>query len=249
MSQAAMALKRGPPEAHRFKPGQSGNPGGRPKKLAELYNLAATNFPQAVQALGELLKSEDEALRLQAVQFAYLYTLGKPPEGTDLVHLESMRQRLAEVVVHSLPEVAPDALPPNSVPELVQEPLTTSPVPPEAAGVVTASVLREEPVTPPPSEPSGFVMTPERQAFLEQIKPPEYRLEPALGGMPHPDVMKQAVPHALAGGVESQRDKEPAVSQGLRCLFRGRDGQCSELAQDGKQWCPGHLAKLFEVAK
>jgi len=213
VSQAAMALKRGPPEAHRFKPGQSGNPGGRPKKLAELYNLAATNFPQAVQALGELLKSEDEALRLQAVQFAYLYTLGKPPEGTDLVHLESMRQRLAEVVVHSLPEVAPDAPPPNSVPELVQEPLTTSPVPPEAAGVVTASVLREEPVTPPPSEPSGFVMTPERQAFLEAIRPPEVK------------------------------------PQGLRCLFRGKDGQCSELTQDGKQWCPGHLAKLFEVAK
>ena len=196
-----------------YQPGQSGNPSGKPKRLAELQALSQVNFPVAVERLAKLIQSQDEELAFRVIQFVFLYVLGKPAEATSLAHLESMRARLTELVVQPLPEVAPDAPPPNSVPELVQEPLTTSPVPPEAAGVVTASVLREEPVTPPPSEPSGFVMTPERQAFLETIRPPEVK------------------------------------PQGLRCLFRGKDGQCSELAQDGKQWCPGHLAKLFEVTR
>ena len=32
---------------------------------------------------------------------------------------------------------------------------------------------------------------------------------------------------------------------GLRCLYRGKEGQCQEMAADGQQWCQPHKAKLF----
>jgi len=207
-AQAARQLSSGQetaPPGRPFRPGQSGNPGGRPKRLAELQALSQVNFPVAVERLAKLIQSQDEELAFRVIQFVFLYVLGKPAEATSLAHLEAMRARLTELVVPPLPEPEP-AEPPAPLPPAVPEPApcpSRPEAPPEAVRVDTA----------PPHVPLGFELTPERAKLLEEIKPPE----------PKP--------------------------QGLRCLFRGKDGQCPDTALDGKQWCAGHLAKLFEVTK
>lgn len=80
----------------RFKPGQSGNPGGRPKiDPAVKEALAALTVP-AVQKLAELLKSDNEKIALGAVCEVLDRNLGKAvqaisdPDGNALpvnVHL------------------------------------------------------------------------------------------------------------------------------------------------------------------
>src|SRR5262250_3423512 len=85
-----------------FKPGQSGNPGGKdtgPKrKLAELREQFLNLVPQAQERLLELVASQDETIALQAAQFVFLYAFGKPQEGRDLAHLEAMRARMTEII-------------------------------------------------------------------------------------------------------------------------------------------------------
>ncbi len=43
-----------------FKPGQSGNPGGRPKETAEVRTLAREHTTEAVEALRSIMSSGDE---------------------------------------------------------------------------------------------------------------------------------------------------------------------------------------------
>lgn len=49
--------RKAPPTA--FKPGQSGNPGGRPKELAEVQALARTHTVDAIAALARIAGSAD----------------------------------------------------------------------------------------------------------------------------------------------------------------------------------------------
>ena len=121
-----------------YKPGQSGNPGGRPKRLAELQALSQVNFPVAVARLAELIQSKDDELAFRVIQFVFVYILGKPPEASTLAHVESMRARLTELVVQSPQLDPPEDIPP-SLPEMAPSheattpaPMLTSSVPPEA---------------------------------------------------------------------------------------------------------------------
>jgi hypothetical protein len=54
--------------AHMWKPGESGNPSGRPAEYWELVRLARTNGPDAVIRLGELMHSEDDRVAVVACQ-------------------------------------------------------------------------------------------------------------------------------------------------------------------------------------
>ena len=61
-----------------FKPGQSGNPGGRPKQDPEAKEILRAATPKAAQALVDLLQSKREAVRLEAAKEILNRTQGKP---------------------------------------------------------------------------------------------------------------------------------------------------------------------------
>ena len=175
-------------EPYRFKPGQSGNPLGRPKgtTMGELKDLAKANIPIAVKRLEELMNSRDERIALEAVQFAYLYTFGKPQEGRDLAHLEAMRARMTELVAVPVSYPEQPTLPSTHPVEAQESPaaVLTAPAPPEAPDVESL---------PPPAPVSA--------------------------------------------------------PSGLRCIYRGKDGQCADAALPDKQWCGPHHAKLFAMVQ
>lgn len=137
--------------------GQSGNPGGKPKSHAEFRKLLTDLMPAAAKRLGELIKSADEKVAIEAAKLISAYSVGKPPEPSDVAHMDAM-----------------DA----------------------------------------------------RRVLVSAVRPAE---------LPAP--MPLAAPPDVV-------DVEPK-REGLRCLYRGPDGQCGDLAATGAQWCDSHKAKLF----
>jgi Family of unknown function (DUF5681) len=62
-----------------FQPGQSGNPGGKPKKLAELVDLARSLAPDAIKALHEIaVNGRSEKCRIVAAVALLDRGFGKP---------------------------------------------------------------------------------------------------------------------------------------------------------------------------
>jgi hypothetical protein len=64
----------------RFQKGQSGNPGGRPKKLAEIEELARQHTPAAIAALVKALDGKD---RVAAAALLLAYAYGKPRQSIE----------------------------------------------------------------------------------------------------------------------------------------------------------------------
>jgi len=65
-----------------FKPGQSGNPGGRPKTIAEVRDLARVQTPAAIEALAQIATSgESEAARVSACTALLDRAWGKSPQA------------------------------------------------------------------------------------------------------------------------------------------------------------------------
>ena len=56
------------PRGRPFRKGQSGNPGGRPKEVAEVRALARKHGQAAIKKLAALLKSKDERVVLGALK-------------------------------------------------------------------------------------------------------------------------------------------------------------------------------------
>ena len=137
-----------------FKPGQSGNPTGRPKQVLELLALAQTNFPLALERLRKLIESPDDDMAFRAIQFVFAYAVGKPSELKDLMHNDTMRARMTQLVAVKVEDEVPAAPPPMPLPEVVPETREAqSPSPTEAMPQAPLEALDE--VTPV-QEPSGF---------------------------------------------------------------------------------------------
>ena len=66
--------------APQWKPGQSGNPNGRPKKAQQIVEKAQDHAEEALKAMIDLLKSSDERVKLTAAQAILDRGLGKPKQ-------------------------------------------------------------------------------------------------------------------------------------------------------------------------
>lgn len=64
-----------------FQPGQSGNPGGRPKESAEVKALARQHGPAAIAKLVELLNGDDKRLSKDAAIALLDRGYGKPAQA------------------------------------------------------------------------------------------------------------------------------------------------------------------------
>lgn len=64
-----------------FKKGQSGNPGGRPKAVADLVALARSHAPDAFQRVVSLVNDPDPRVSLAAAQEVLSRAYGKPAQA------------------------------------------------------------------------------------------------------------------------------------------------------------------------
>jgi Family of unknown function (DUF5681) len=102
----AAARRRGP--GRQFSKGQSGNPGGRPKELAHVKELAREHTVAAVKALAEIMGNTEEpaAARARAAE-ALLNRAWGTPESTANVNVSSepTTEQLIQVILGD-PELA-----------------------------------------------------------------------------------------------------------------------------------------------
>lgn len=73
------------PNRTSFRPGESGNPGGRPKELAEVRALAQAYTLDAIDCLADIITySDDDAARRAAAVALLERAWGKPDQRVDL---------------------------------------------------------------------------------------------------------------------------------------------------------------------
>lgn len=70
----------------RFKPGQSGNPGGRPKKVREVADKALAMAEDALDELWDIAKDKQNppAVRLAAIKEIHDRGIGRAPQSIDI---------------------------------------------------------------------------------------------------------------------------------------------------------------------
>jgi hypothetical protein len=95
-------LRTGTEEAKmKFKPGESGNPGGRPKVVAEVQDLARQHAPAAIVELARLaLKAKNETVRVAAIRELLDRGYGRPRQGLEITPpptIDPMKMLLAEI--------------------------------------------------------------------------------------------------------------------------------------------------------
>lgn len=105
MSNAGKSLpgnRQLPPIETRFKPGQSGNPNGRPKKAQQIVEKAQDNADKALTALLELMSSTDERVKLQAAMAILDRGLGKPKQTIE----DGRKQEMSDFSIDELRSIA-----------------------------------------------------------------------------------------------------------------------------------------------
>jgi hypothetical protein len=110
------------PPSSAWKPGQSGNPGGRPKVVAEIRELARQHGYDAIRRLVDLMGSKNENVAVRACEALLDRGYGRPLQGLELNSVDASRQRW-HVELVSLPkhvDTAPakENLPPNGIAQL-----------------------------------------------------------------------------------------------------------------------------------
>lgn len=78
------------PNSGSFKPGQSGNPGGRPKAQHNLLELCRNLAPKALEALEAALEVPKERVRAAEILLAYGY--GRPVQAMNVRKITSVEQ-------------------------------------------------------------------------------------------------------------------------------------------------------------
>lgn len=105
-----------------WKPGESGNPGGRPRVIADVRTLAQKHTRQAIETLVKLLNARSEMVRTVAANSLLDRAVGRPaqaitgPDGgpiqLEAVRVaEEVRGRLVRLVTEG--DVGGAALPPH----------------------------------------------------------------------------------------------------------------------------------------
>ena len=87
-----------------FKKGKSGNPGGRPKVLKDVQEVARSYTAEAMEKAAHLMRNaKSEMVQAKALEILLDRGWGKPPQH------QHMTGENAPVFVARLPEVAPSA--------------------------------------------------------------------------------------------------------------------------------------------
>jgi hypothetical protein len=78
----------------KFQPGQSGNPGGRPKEIAEVRELAREHTVEAIAKLAEWMRSDNPKASVSASNALLERAWGKPAQAIAGVDGESPAELL-----------------------------------------------------------------------------------------------------------------------------------------------------------
>src|SRR4051812_2305772 len=84
-----------------FPKGVSGNPGGRPRSLAEVEELARKRAPKAVRRLTQLMDSDDDRVALAACVALLDRGYGKPRSSDEERIEERVERRLEELLAEA----------------------------------------------------------------------------------------------------------------------------------------------------
>jgi hypothetical protein len=96
-----------PPPRTAFKPGQSGNPGGRPKVAGHVRDLARERQVRAIEVLTKLMESKDERVQLAAANAMLDRGSGRPSSEAEML---SVRLRIEAALKDDLDRLSDEQL-------------------------------------------------------------------------------------------------------------------------------------------
>ena len=100
-----------------WKPGQSGNPGGRPKVVAEIRDLARAHGVAAIERLAALLKSSNESVALRAAEALLDRGYGRAVQGASMDSEPIPHRVVVEFVEPKRASEQTESTPPDLPPE------------------------------------------------------------------------------------------------------------------------------------